>query len=141
LMAGFSFANIADQTRDFLLPLFQSLGQRTDEVMPSLVGPDPTSENTGQLLDDLGMDPITQPNFPGHLGEDDTAALIRGGIAAGRAAPPVPPDDGPRPDAFDDESVTDVRPEDTDAGPHTTWMPIPARAPAGSGAPGREAAA
>lgn len=142
LMAGFSFANIAEQTRDFLRPLFQSLGQRTDEVMPGLVGSDPTGENTGQLLNALGTDPtgentgqllgalgadpITQPDLPGQLGEDDTASRIKSGRSAERTEPPeAPPAGSPPPDAFDDDSTTDVRPEETGGGTHTSWMPVP----------------
>jgi len=51
LMAGYSFANIADNTRDFLQPLFQARSDHsTDEVMPAMTGDDTQPETTAALL-------------------------------------------------------------------------------------------
>jgi hypothetical protein len=51
LMAGFSFANIDQDTQDFLKPLFAARGeQRTDEVMPLMSGDDTQPETTASLL-------------------------------------------------------------------------------------------
>jgi eukaryotic-like serine/threonine-protein kinase len=51
LMAGFSFSNIDQDTREFLQPLFASRGElRTDEIMPLMSGDDTQPETTASLL-------------------------------------------------------------------------------------------
>ena len=119
LMAGFSFTSIAETTRDFLEPLFESA---LDEEAPTSIedppaaAPPPVEESTATLLaSSLGLDDISEeappPRAPAPVEEDDhdplsilsmpqgdggdsTAAFLRRvqAEAAGKNAPPAQED-------------------------------------------------
>jgi serine/threonine protein kinase len=108
LMSGFSFARIADETREFLAPLFEarSRGRAPEPSRAAPLGAGPTlsprdaalDESTGNLLASALREELK--NSPAAAGDvDDTAALIRraqekrGGTPV--PAPPAPRQAGP----------------------------------------------
>ena len=99
LMAGYSFANIADNTRDFLQPLFQARSDHsTDEVMPGMTGDDTQPETTAALLGTdgpLAEESQTTTNIKINKPHEAPAPAAFGGglpVAVGTEKEPPPQD-------------------------------------------------